>query len=298
VTVPTITVCICTFRRPALLDGLLRALETQQTGNLFAYSVVVSDNDAMESARETVAAFGSRSGVDVIYCVERQQNIAAARNKALQHARGELIAFIDDDEIPEPDWLKRLFEARVAYGADGVLGPVKPRFQSEPPRWVIQGKFFDRPSYRTGRKITWTEARSGNVLFRRSLVEGMETPFNPAFATAGEDVDFFRRLCEKGHTFVWCDEAVAHELLPPSRCTRRYLLRRAVLRGSNFHKHPTDRLKNAAKSLVAVPAYVLALPVLAILGQHFFLTYLIKLLDHSSRLLAYVGLSLVSERET
>ncbi len=295
---PHISVCICTFKRPALLTSLLRALTAQQTAGLFTYGVVISDNDAMQSAKPTVESVRSEAGLDITYCAEPRQNIALARNRALENARGEFIAFIDDDEVPEADWLLRLFETRVKYQVDGVLGPVKPRFESEPPAWVTKGKFFDRPTYPTGRKIQWPEARSGNVLFSRSILDGVETPFNPEFATAGEDVDFFRRMSEKGYRFVWCNEAVAHELLPASRCTRRYLLRRAALRGSNFHKHPSHRVRNAVKSVIAVPAYIVALPVLAILGHHFFLTYLIKLLDHASRLLAYVGLSLVTERET
>jgi succinoglycan biosynthesis protein ExoM len=111
-------------------------------------------------------------------------------------------------------------------------------------------------------------------------------------------MDFFRRAIEKGFTFVWCDEAEVFEFVPASRCTRRYLLRRAILRGSNFPKHPTDRMKNALKSLVALPCYTVALPVLAIVGHHVFITYLIKVLDHGSRLLAFAGLPLVTERET
>src|SRR5262249_8798701 len=116
--------------------------------------------------------------------------------------------------------------------------------------------------------------------------------------TAGEDVDFFRRMMSKGRKFIWCDEAVAYEIVPTSRCNRTYLLRRALLRGSNFHKHSSNRVKYATKSLIAVPCYLVALPVLALLGQHVFRTYLIKLLDHASRLLAYVGLPLITERQT
>jgi hypothetical protein len=111
-------------------------------------------------------------------------------------------------------------------------------------------------------------------------------------------MDFFRRLMDKGKTFVWCDEAIAYETVPPSRCNRSYLLRRALLRGSNFPKHPADRLKNAAKSLIAVPCYTVALPVLALFGEHVLLKYLIKLFDHTSRLLAYLGLRLADQRQT
>ena len=296
--VPLITVCICTFKRAALLENLLRKLETQRTDDLFTFDVVVADNDAARSAEPVVRAFAASSSLRITYCAEPVANIARARNAALAQAQGDFVAFIDDDEFPTAEWLYLLFRTREISRADGVLGPVLPQFQRAPPDWLSKGRFFDRPRYPTGRPITWFEARSGNVLFAREILKHLEPPFRPQFATAGEDLDFFRRAIETGCAFVWCDEAEVFEFVPPSRCTRRYLLRRAVLRGSNFPKHPTDRVKNALKSLVALPCYVMALPVLAVVGHHVFITYLIKVLDHASRLLAFAGLPLVTERQT
>jgi succinoglycan biosynthesis protein ExoM len=293
-----ISVCICTFKRPELLKRLLDSLDKQRTEGLFSYSVVVADNDPAESARQVVTAFTSTSQLAVTYCTEQQQNIALARNKALQHAEGDFIAFIDDDEYPGDDWLRDLFKTCDDYGVDGVLGPVEPYFEFDPPAWVKKGRFFDRPTHATGFKISWSEARTGNVLFKRDVLNVIDVPFRPEFNTAGEDVDFFRRTMEKGCTFVWCKEAVAYEVVPASRCNRRYLLKRALLRGSNFSKHPTHRIRNGVKSLIAVPCYALSLPILALFGQHLFLRYLIKLFDHASRLLAFVGLKVVTERQT
>ena len=104
-----ICVGICTFRRPQLLASLLGKLEAQRTEDLFTFSAVVSDNDAARSAEPAVTAFASKSSLSVEYCVEPQQNIALARNRAVQQARGDLIAFIDDDETPSDLWLFRLF---------------------------------------------------------------------------------------------------------------------------------------------------------------------------------------------
>jgi GT2 family glycosyltransferase len=238
------------------------------------------------------------TGLAITYCVEPEQNIALARNRAVANASGDFIAFIDDDEFPGRDWLLQLLQTHRRFGADGVLGPVLPYFQSVPPSWLTRGKFFDRPTHETGYRLAWAEARSGNVLFKRSVLNDLDVPFRSQFDTAGEDVDFFRRLMEAGRTFVWCAEAPVHEVVPAVRCTRSYLLRRAVLRGSNFPKHPRDRVRNAAKSLVAVPCYALALPVFALLGQHLFVIYLIKLLDHGSRLFAFLGVPLVTRRQT
>jgi hypothetical protein len=50
------------------------------------------------------------------------------------------------------------------------------------------------------------------------------------------------------------------------------------------------------KSVVALPCYALALPILALSGHHVFMNYLIKLCDHSSRLLAFAGLPLITDR--
>jgi succinoglycan biosynthesis protein ExoM len=295
--VPHICVCICTFKRPKLLRLLLDKLGKQQTEGLFTYSAVVADNDSAQSARQTVAEFLSSAPMQVTYCFESQQNIALTRNRALENSEGDFIAFIDDDEYPADAWLSNLFKTCVGSGVEGVLGPVVPYFDSEPPNWLKKGKFFERARYSTGYELTWDQARTGNVLFKRDILSAVEIPFRSQFDTAGEDVDFFRRMMENGYKFIWCDEAEAFEVVPVSRCTRRYLLRRALLRGSNFPKHPSHRLRNITRSLIAVPSYALALPVIALFGQRMFLTYLIKLFDHSSRLLAFAGLTSVTRRQ-
>jgi succinoglycan biosynthesis protein ExoM len=249
------------------LSLLLRGLDNQRTDELFSYSIVVADNDPMRSAEQIVLMFPASTSLIVRYCFQPQQNIALTRNEALQHADyGELVAFIDDDELPTNDWLYQLFKAHAAYGVAGVLGQVNPRFQFDPPEWVKKGRFFDRPTYASGYHLSWRETRTGNVLFSKHILDGVAKPFDPEFGTGGEDEDFFRRMIEKGYAFVWCHEAPVYEIVPPSRCTRSYLLRRWLLRGSNSKKHPTGRVKTIIKSLVAVPCYIIILPIVLVFG--------------------------------
>jgi succinoglycan biosynthesis protein ExoM len=293
-----ISVCICTFKRGELLIRLLEKLRCQRTDGEFTFSVVVADNDCAQSADQAVREFADATGLNIKYCVEPRQNIALVRNKALQNADGDLIAFIDDDEVPIEDWLWNLFNTLQSQRADGVLGPVRPYFDHDPPKWVRKGGFFERPEYLTGYKLRWDECRTGNVLFSKRILSLVDVPFRSEFGTAGEDMDFFRRMIEQGCGFIWCNEAVAYELVPEARCTRSFLLKRALLRGSNFSKHPSKRVSNLLKSVLAVPAYTLALPILALLGQHLFIRYLVKLCDHASRLLSFAGWAVVKERET
>ena len=283
---PHISVCICTYKRPQSLSGLLRAVAAQETGGLFTYSVVVADNDRAESARALVAELAASAPIAMRYCVEPRQNIALARNTAIEHSAGDFIAFIDDDEAPPPDWLVRLLGAIRTYRADGVLGPVVPRFQVQPPEWIRRGKLFDRPSPPTGTWLPWKQTRTGNVLLRRSIFEPPDHRFRPECGGGGEDVDFFRRMMAKGLRFVWCAEAGVEELVPAERCRRTYLLKRALLRGGARHNRGWPVLV----SMAAVPIYAVALPFLLLLGgQHVFMRYLIKECDHLGRLLAMVA---------
>jgi len=291
-----ICVCICTFKRPFLLQLLLREIVKQETEGLFTFSVVIVDNDILQSARQVATAFAATSPLPVVYGVEAEKNIALARNRALKCTRTEYVAFIDDDEVPDKAWLCNLFKACKAYGVDGVLGPVKPYFEHEPPKWVLQGKFFDRPTHASGYNLDWPEMRTGNVLFKREILDGLGDAFGPEFGTGGEDVDFFRRMIQKGKVFVWCDEAIVSELVPQSRCRCSYLMRRALNRGSNFPKRSTHPTLSFLESVVAIPLYTLALPILTIFGKHLLVKYLIKLCDHSSRILAYLGWEVQRER--
>jgi len=292
-----ISVCICTFRRPQLLNRLLSELEHQVTDDVFTFSVVVSDNDSNQSARQTVAEFSAKSSFGITYCVEAQQNIALARNKAVENVDGDFVAFIDDDEFPREDWLMSLLNTSERFNGDVVMGPVRPHFETQPPSWIIRGGLCERPEHPTGRVMKWTEGRSGNLLFRTRILDGVCPPFDPHFGSGGEDMDFLKRMSERGCRFVWCNEAAVYETVPPARWKRSYMLKRALLRGKNILKHPTGRFQLLATSAVAVPIYLLTLPVTLIAGQHVFMKYSIKLSDHLGRLLAIVGMNPVSERD-
>jgi succinoglycan biosynthesis protein ExoM len=289
-----ISVCICTYKRHRFLKRLLDELNRQETQNLFTFSIVVADNDHLHSAEETVSEFAAVASIPVKYCVQPQQNIALARNRAVENAVGDFVAFIDDDEFPTSNWLLTLFKACHQYEVDGVLGPVKPHFEEAPPAWVVKGRFYERPTYPTGLVIDGRKGRTGNVLLKKHLFIGCEQPFRPDFLT-GEDQDFFRRMIEKGHVFIWCNEAVAYEVVPPIRWKRAFMLRRALLMGQISSIEPTFGAMRVAKSIIAVASYTIALPFLLLLGQHLFMYYLLRLFNHAGILLALLGLNPVRE---
>jgi succinoglycan biosynthesis protein ExoM len=302
VEVDDITVCICTYKREELLERLLAAVAKQRTDGRFTWSCVVVDNDELASARALVERLQPDFPVPIRYAVEPARNFALVRNRAVGMASGNLYAFVDDDEVPQEDWLMQMLRVLRQSGADAVLGPVRPYFEGEPPSWIVRSRVCERSAYPTGTVLHWRQTRTGNVLLRAALITKDDIRFDPAYASGGEDVDFFRRAAQAGKSFVWCEDAPVYELVPESRLRRSYHLKRALLQGRVSAGYSTERpsflprVGVAAKALTAAILYTAALPVLFLCGDHVGMKYLIKDCHHISRLLAMLGISNLGSR--
>lgn len=270
-----VSVCICTFRRPELLDGLLASLAAQLPHD-GSVEVVVVDNDPDTSAAPVLARWSARLPLHALHVPV--PNIAVARNAAIAAARGGWIAFIDDDETPDPGWLDTLRAAQQAHDADAVFGPVLPRHVATTPAWLRDGGFFDRPRFPTGTPITTRDARTGNVLIRRSLLDWVQPtgagPFDPAFGRTGaEDTMLFHGLLALGARLVWCDEATVQEEVPPARANVGWLLRRSYRLGQTYMRSEIARRHGLARwvragwlGLRALVQVVVAAVLAAVLG--------------------------------
>ena len=291
-----ISVCICTFKRAELLADLLNELNKQITENLFDFSIVVVDNDSNGSARSVVSSAMNESPVRMEYDIEPVQNISLARNRAVLNARGDFIAFIDDDEIPDRHWLLDLYQALRSFNVDGVLGPVLPYYKIEPPNWVIKARFYERPTYRTGFVIDWRKGRTGNILLKKSMFLSTGEMFDPKFGSGAEDQDFVRRMIQKGFVFIWCNEARAYELVPPIRWNKKFMIKRALLRGKTSLARTSSPLYMVIQSAVAILAYTMALPLLLLFGYHWFMQYLVKDFDHIGKILAILRINIIKQK--
>jgi succinoglycan biosynthesis protein ExoM len=294
-----ISICVCTFKRPDLLNELFQGLLRQDTAGKFTYSIIVVDNDRQESSRAVTELFQCTHPGVIKYFVEPQQSIALARNRTVANASGEFVAFIDDDESPVEDWLLKMHAALIAFDADGVLGPVKPRFTVQPPQYILRSGVFDRPNsrdYQTGLVLHWKQTGTGNVLIRRSVLEQIEGPFRRQFGSGGEDVDFFRRAMELGKVFVWCNEGTAYETVPTERTRISFQLKRALLRGKVSLESSAGKSSGILKSVVACGVYTMLLPAFLVLGRHLFLKYLFKNCDHLGKLMAFCRINVVKEQ--
>ena len=144
-----VTVGICTYRRPSLSQTLESVAGQRQLEGV-ELSVLVVDNDESGYARNIVESFSSMHSMTVLYEIEARKNIATARNRCLQSASTDWLAFIDDDEIAEPSWLARLIEVAVEHRAHAIFGQVVPVYATNSPSWIRRGDPFARACLQTG----------------------------------------------------------------------------------------------------------------------------------------------------
>lgn len=249
-----VAVCIATYNRQ---DGLRLALEgvfgLQVPASLgVAASILVVDNSADGNARALVDGMRQSSPFPLAYVHQPRKGISAARNAALDNTHGiDFVAFLDDDEVPDPAWLAHLVEAQRRLDADVVCGPTLPRFVHPPTSWLLAGRFFEPVRHPDGAPVE--TAFAGNVLFRRAPVMQAGIRFDESIGLiGGEDVDFFDRLRRRGARLRYCDKAIAFETVPPHRARLGWLLRRWFRTGNSEAILYMDRHAGMLGRLVVV----------------------------------------------
>ncbi len=297
-----VSVCVCTYRRNDLLEHLLRKLWLQETAGHFQVSIVVVDNDAAAGARDTVTKLQADSPVALTYGVEPDKCIAAARNRAVALARGNYIAFIDDDEFPPQNWLWTMYQAIQVFDSDGALGPVYPFYRDSPPDWLLKSGLCERPVVRTGTWLHWQQTRTGNVLLKRKVFDEHNLWFDVKYRTSGSDKEYFREAMGLGYRFVAVKEAPVYETVPAERQNRQYYITRAIVQASNERRFRAPHLKGLstilapAKAMTALAVYTLLMPLGLLRGKHVLVNYQEKCAYHLSWLLAMVGVDLAKQR--
>lgn len=259
-----VAVCACTYRRPDGLTALLEGLDRQnfvgycrQYGHAPRISIIIVDNDSSDEAALICERFSLRAGRNLKYAREPKRGISYARNKCLDlvSAEDDFLAMIDDDEVPESDWLDQLLLVQASVDADIVQGRVVAVFDEGTPRWIVHGNFFGRPrrihglEYHEHKELQKLEsAGAGNVLVRNSLLRCLNLRFDTDLAlTGGEDTAFFRTLRRQGASIVYTGRAVVHERYPRTRANLRYMITERFRMGNV--KGALSRKENAAGRL-------------------------------------------------
>jgi glycosyltransferase involved in cell wall biosynthesis len=209
-----------------MLRNALRSIIDQETGGAFSYEIVVIDNASTEPTRIAVAEIAATSRVPVRYVREEAKGLAQAYNRGVREARGTWLAFFDDDQLAEPNWLKELLTAATVTKAKVVGGdrrldlPTGNSLVLGPTSRNILGEhgFSGEARICQGKRLP----AGGNILIARQLFEAIGI-FDTSMLGAGEDSDFVRRARASGAIVSISPEAIVHHVIPPYRLAPSYL---------------------------------------------------------------------------
>jgi glycosyltransferase involved in cell wall biosynthesis len=208
---------------------LLAALDRQRLGNLSdgSLEIVVIDNSIEGAAAATWQAAGCKLRFPIAFKHEPRKGLAFARNAALAAALQPgvtHIAFIDDDELPAPDWIASLVATLEYKGTAAAIGPVLPVFAAPPPFWLPVLAYGDLRQPRDG---LVDDGYTCNAIISRAAIDALSLSFDARFNdTGGEDTMFFKRLTDGGEKIAWAEGAVVYAPIPEHRMRARWLWRR------------------------------------------------------------------------
>ena len=222
-----VSVVVPTYRRSQLLDRCLAALAAQDL-DVSSFEVIVADDAASEATRCQVEGWAGRCPVPLRYIsVTTTRGPAGARNAGWRSARGEIIAFTDDDCIPDRGWLTAGVAA-FAADVDAVTGRVVVPVPDEPTDYERNEAGLEGARFVTA-----------NCFVRRAALEAVDG-FDERFTAAWrEDSDLHFNLLEAGRRIIMAPQAIAvHPVRPAPWGVSLRQQRKSLFDALLYKKHP------------------------------------------------------------
>ena len=281
---PVISVCICTFRRQSVRETI-ESIARQKVSAEISYEVIVVDNDVEPSARTLVEDTAPQfDGLDLTYVHAPARNISIARNACLDHAKGEWIAFIDDDEVAIESWLQNHYDKAVRDNLDLSFGPVVSIYPDQAPDWIRE---IDLHSISVGDRRPVLTGHTSNAFFKRQHPAIAPLRFSEDRGrSGGEDTQFFHQCFLRGARIDETKEAFVYEPVADNRLSLDWLVKNKFRSGITYGKVVVYRgglisnLFKLAASMVKV-AYLLLLAFLTFWSKPTSRRHYIRAIFHS-----------------
>ncbi|WP_416670423.1 hormogonium polysaccharide biosynthesis glycosyltransferase HpsE [Egbenema bharatensis] len=227
------TVAIPTYNGAKTLPLVLERLKAQVNTESIAWEVIVVDNNSSDQTAEVVHCFQKHWLPDtpLNYCLEPRQGSAYARQRAVKEARGNLVGFLDDDNLPAADWVAAACQFGAAHPEVGSYGgQILGQYEVEPPagfdkvkKYLVIRKYANEVKPFEPERLRLPPG-AGLVVRRQAWLDCMPDRFTRAHR-GGHDYEISLHLYRHGWK-VWYNPAqkIDH-LIPAWRMERNYLVR-------------------------------------------------------------------------
>lgn len=265
------SVLICSYDRYHLLGSAIQSCLDQDIGS-DAFELIIVDNSPDHAAAER---FGTafQKHKNLTYIVETTPGISNARNVGMQRASAEIVAFLDDDAIAKPDWLRQLLKAYDEVGdiVTAAGGKVSPIWSVPRPSWLGDSRLGLVSVVDWGgsmRPIGANEWLAGANLSVRKSVFDQSAGFNDGLGRKGgegtmlsnEEIQFIEWMQRQGGTVLYVPQAEVDHRVDASRLTQAWFRKRTAWQAaSDLVKNP-ELQKDAEEKLNAALSYLMQQP--------------------------------------
>lgn len=240
-----LSVIIPTRNRSQYLSALIDSLFLQKAGAL-AWEVLIVDNASTDDTRDVAQKKIGQAPFLMRYLYEAKPGLHQGRHRGTHEAQGELIAFLDDDTVLQPEWISGV-DLIQSQKAEAVVSRILPKWEEPPPGWLTElitdGKFSYLTLLDLGDKTKQIDpcwVWGASFFIRRSLVyelggfhpDGMP-PDLLQYRGDGE-LGFFREFKQQGYRAWYDPRSVAYHRVSAQKMTLNYLCQRSYNEGISY----------------------------------------------------------------
>lgn len=229
-----LSVILCTYNRDRYIYPVLQSI-VQGDLPYADYEIVFVNNNSTDNTEAECRRFqADHPDINLRYCVESLQGLSHARNCGIRNAQGDILVYVDDDALVNPQYLSTyadFFQRNPHAVAAG--GPILPQYDGcEEPSWMshytrqlVTGKLYLGEKEREFSKGAYPGG--GNAAYRKSVFDAVGL-FNTDLGRKGnsligaEEKDLFDKMTSRGMRFYYLPTAILYHLIPPKKLTKDY----------------------------------------------------------------------------
>jgi len=248
-------IVVATYNRGPFLRQLLRSLLRAAPPDEMVVRIFVVDNNSSDETAQVIAEVAPDFDSRFFHVIERRPGKSHALNTGIAMGSGDLVAFLDDDEVVSPGWYRAIAQAFADPGVDFISGRSTARWPVPVPEWLpadypaVVGIVDGGPRVREFHSDYNGTFHGGNSVIRRAVLSRV-IPFSPDLGPRRdrrllccEDEEMHLRLLDAGARGLYVPTLLIEHFVHPGRISRRYHRQWCFWRGvskSRLHaRHPS-----------------------------------------------------------
>ncbi len=234
-----LTVAIPTYNGENRLPQVLEIIQTQTGIESVNWEIIVVDNNSKDNTAKLIQEYQKnwQNSYPLRYVFEPEQGLAFARQRAIEEAKGELVAFLDDDNIPALNWVSEVYKFGQKYPQAGAYASqIHGLFEVEPPEHLKSIIFYLAINERGNQPLLYEPRKKGfppggGLVVRRDVWK-QNVPTRLFFIgrvgksmLGTEDAEALFYIHRAGWEIWYNPDMEIEHIIPSSRLEKNYLMR-------------------------------------------------------------------------